>query len=276
MAPREALSGATTPDPSDGGRFASDLTMLDNPTWHALAARQERFGCRTSRAARFLPEVAVFGAVSDADDARAWDELAELTGGGQLVSLTGSDPRPPVGWPVHRRVDGVQMVADPARFVTPPGRPGERAGPAASVDVGEHGEEGADAIVALGRADVADILELVGVAQPGPFGPRTVELGGYVGVRRGGRLVAMAGRRLQLPGLCEISAVATHPDVRGQGLGRRVVAAVATAVVAEGDVPFLHASASNVVAIALYESLGFTVRKQVAFVVAEPPARRDA
>ncbi|MDA8276379.1 MAG: GNAT family N-acetyltransferase [Actinomycetota bacterium] len=270
------MSGATTPDPSDGGRFASDLTLLDNPTWHALATRQGRFGRRTTRAARFVPEVAIFGAVSDADDPRAWDELAELTGAGQLVSVTGSDPRPPAGWRVHRRVDGVQMVADPTRFVAPSGRRGGRAGPSPSVEVGEHGGEGGGELVPLGRADVADLLELVGVAQPGPFGSRTVELGGYVGVRRGGRLVAMAGRRLQLPGLCEISAVATHPDVRGQGLGRRVVTAVATAVVAEGDVPFLHASASNVVAIGLYESLGFTVRKQVAFVVVEPPARRDA
>lgn len=276
MAPPEPPPTTTTPDPTDGGRVAPDLALLDNPTWHALATRQGRIGRRSARAARFVPEVAIFGAVSDADDARAWDELAELTGAGQLVSLTGSDPRPPAGWPVHRRVDGVQMVADPARFVVPPGRPTERAGPAPSVDVGEHDDEGADELVPLGRADVADLLELVGVAQPGPFGPRTVELGGYVGVRRGGRLVAMAGRRLQLPGLCEVSAVATHPDVRGQGLGRRVVVAVASAVVAEGDVPFLHASASNATAIGLYESLGFTVRKRVAFVVTEPPARRDA
>ncbi len=217
-----------------------------------------------------MPEVAIFGAVSDADDPEAWDELAALTGAGRLVSLTGSHPRPPAEWPVHRSGEGVQMVADPTRFAAPPEvRVGSSGAPTAS-------GRGDDEPVPLGAADVADMLELVGLAQPGPFAPRTVELGGYVGIRRGGQLVAMAGRRLQLPGLCEISAVATHPDARGQGLGRRVVVAVASAVVAEGDVPFLHSTASNTPAIGLYESLGFTVRKHVAFVVTEPPSGPDA
>jgi hypothetical protein len=46
----------------------------------------------------------------------------------------------------------------------------------------------------LGVDDFPEMLDLVACAQPGPFGPRTIELGGYIGIRRGGNLVAMAGR----------------------------------------------------------------------------------
>jgi hypothetical protein len=39
------------------------------------------------------------------------------------------------------------------------------------------------------------MLELARRTKPGPFLPRTVELGTYLGLRRGGALVAMAGER---------------------------------------------------------------------------------
>ena len=38
---------------------------------------------------------------------------------------------------------------------------------------------------------------------------------------------------------------------------------VADRILARGETPFLHAYASNVGAIALYESLGFTLQRQV-------------
>jgi hypothetical protein len=63
------------------------------------------------------------------------------------------------------------------------------------------------------------MLELVRLTEPGPFAARTHRLGRYIGLRRGGKLVAMAGERMRLDGFTEISAVCTHPDARGQGLG---------------------------------------------------------
>ena len=74
------------------------------------------------------------------------------------------------------------------------------------------------------------MIALAELTRPGPFAASTVELGGYLGVRREGRLVAMAGRRLHLPGWIEISAVCTHPDHRGQGLSRLLMAGVETAI----------------------------------------------
>ena len=64
------------------------------------------------------------------------------------------------------------------------------------------------------------MMDLVAIAKPGPFGPRTPELGRYLGVHRDGRLVAMAGERLHLPGHVELSAICVHPDARGRGHGR--------------------------------------------------------
>jgi predicted GNAT family acetyltransferase len=91
-----------------------------------------------------------------------------------------------------------------------------------------------------------------------------------VGVRREGRLVAMAGRRLRLPGWIEISAVCTHPDHRGQGLSRLLMAAVQKAIRAEGDHAFLHVLHDNTGAVALYRRLGFTTRADMTITVVRP------
>ena len=82
--------------------------------------------------------------------------------------------------------------------------------------------------VALGTADVPEMTDLVTRTEPGPWRPRTVEFGGYVGVRDRGALVAMAGERMRPPGFTEVSAVCTEPEYRGRGLAgglTRVVAA---------------------------------------------------
>ena len=99
--------------------------------------------------------------------------------------------------------------------------------------------------VRLGPADVPEMLDLVARTQPGPFLPRTITSGTYLGIRRGGALVAMAGERMRPPGWGEISAVCTDPAHRGQGLAGRLVRAVGAVVRERGDVPFLHAAADE-------------------------------
>jgi hypothetical protein len=44
------------------------------------------------------------------------------------------------------------------------------------------------------------MLKLVRDTDPGPFLPRTIELGRYVGIRDGGVLIAMAGERFHFDG----------------------------------------------------------------------------
>jgi predicted GNAT family acetyltransferase len=115
-------------------------------------------------------------------------------------------------------------------------------------------------IIELGVADSAEMIALTALTKPGPFGKRTHELGTYLGIRRDGKLVAMAGERLKVPGYTEVSAVCTHPDHTGQGYAGVLMTEVMRRIRARGETPFLHSRGDNSRAIALYERLGFRQR----------------
>jgi GNAT superfamily N-acetyltransferase len=212
--------------------------VLENPVWAALTGPQACFAEAAGNAARFSSDVSPFAGVADLDDPQAWRDLASLTGD---ALLTGRAIRPQPGWELVGALSGVQMVG---RAMT-----------------GVHDPEA----VELTETDVPEILDLVSRAQPGPFGKRTIELGRYLGIRAGGRLVAMAGERLRLPGWTEVSAVCTDPAFQGQGLGARLTMAVAAGILERGDLPFLHAAETNERAIRLYARLGFELDHEVVF-----------
>ncbi|WP_165699198.1 GNAT family N-acetyltransferase [Candidatus Frankia alpina] len=176
-----------------------------------------------------------------------WRDAATLLGPGAVLPLAGFDGVLPTGWEVVGHGAGVQLVDE---------------GVAAVPD---------DEAVRLGPDDVEDILALIDHTRPGPFRSRTIELGTYLGIRRGGVLVAMAGERLHPPGWTEISAVCTEEAYRGQGLATRLVHAVTVIIRARGETPFLHASADNTGAIRLYEQLGFRLRRRVTFTAVRAP-----
>jgi len=115
-------------------------------------------------------------------------------------------------------------------------------------------------MVELKDNDSFAMLELTAVTKPGPFGPRTHELGYYVGIRDEGNLVAMAGERLKVPGYTEVSAVCTHPDHLGKGYAGRLMSEIMQGIRERGEKPFLHVRADNARAIALYQRLGFQTR----------------
>lgn len=116
--------------------------------------------------------------------------------------------------------------------------------------------------VTLGIDDASDMVALADTAKPGPFGPRTPSLGCYIGVRRGGRLIAMGGERFRLSGYTELSSICVHPAARGTGLGAAVIARLARGVLDRGEQPFLHVFPDNP-AMALYARLGFRERARV-------------
>jgi GNAT superfamily N-acetyltransferase len=223
------------------GRFVQSDAVLDNVPWAALTGPQKRFGEFHGRAARFRPDVSPFTGMDDTTDPAAWADLAALVGPGKPLFVAGPRVIPPPGWERVGGLPGVQMV-----------------------DAGVAGDDD-PAAVRLGDADVPEILDLVRRTDPGPFAERTIELGTYLGIRDGGRLVAMAGERLKVPGWTEVSAVCTDPAFRGRGLAARLIRAVVAGVRARDERPFLHAASTNTGAIALYERLGFAVRTPVIF-----------
>ncbi|MFG2949381.1 GNAT family N-acetyltransferase [Streptomyces adustus] len=239
-----APSSSSSPSPSP-----TQPHILDNAAWAALTGPHAHLAERVGRAARYPTDVSPFTALEDPADPRAWDDLAALVGPGIVTAVTAT-PTVPAGWETEDSGAGVQLV-DTALFAEP-----------------------APEAVRLGPADVPEILDLISLTQPGPFLPRTVELGTYLGIRDRGRLIALAGERLRPPGWTEISAVCTHPDHRGRGLATRLVRAVAAGIRERGDTPFLHAAASNTRAIRLYESIGFTLRSHTRFTLVRTPGDR--
>jgi ribosomal protein S18 acetylase RimI-like enzyme len=225
--------GGASPDRAEAG-------ALDHPAWASLTGPHARFAETVGRAARYPSDVSPFAAIApDSDD--GWADLARLVGAGGGFALAGEDRPLPAGWEVRWKGVGLQMV-----------------------DTGLRAEPD-EAAVALTAADVPEMMDLIARTRPGPFLERTIELGTYIGLRRGGALVAMAGERLRPPGWTEISAVCTDPSMRGQGLAARLIRALVVGVRARGDTAFLHVVGTNVTAIRLYEWMGFAVRREVTF-----------
>jgi ribosomal protein S18 acetylase RimI-like enzyme len=223
---------------TEPGRTADSHGVLDRVTWASLTGPHARFAERHGRAIRYQPDVSPFVALEDQADEQCWADAAELVGPqGTAVLLTGP-AEAPEGW---TRVWGEECTLFVGNLVD--ARPDPEA-------------------VVLGADDVPEMLDLIARTQPGPFLPRTVELGTYLGIRRGGVLVAIAGERQRPPGWTEVSAVCTDPAFRGQGLAQRLVRAVVFGIEQRGDRAFLNVLSSNASAIRAYESVGFTPRSR--------------
>ncbi|WP_116203748.1 GNAT family N-acetyltransferase [Amycolatopsis circi] len=218
-----------------------DSSILDNAAWASLTGPHAAFAERVGQAVRYPVDVSVFLAVPDEPSERVWDDIAALAGPGAVVPVLPQAGPPPPGWELLEKMAGVQLV-----------------------DAGVDAAPDPDA-VRLTVADVPEMLDLVARTKPGPFLPRTVLLGTYLGIRCHGALVAMAGERLHPPGWTEISAVCTDPAYRDRGLAGRLVRAVAAGIRDRGETPFMHAVASNVNAIRRYEGMGFRLRRTNAF-----------
>ncbi|MEU6172226.1 GNAT family N-acetyltransferase [Streptantibioticus parmotrematis] len=220
---------------------------LDNPARSALTGPHAHLAERRGRVLRYPADVCPFVALPDDPDAADWADAAALAGAGGAVVLAAVDTPTPPDWPETFAAPCVQLVDE-------------------RVAAGPDPEA-----VLLGPVDVPEMLDLVERTRPGPFLPRTAGLGTYLGIRRGGVLVAMAGERMRPPGWTEISAVCTDPAYRGQGLAARLIRAVTAVVRERGDQAFLHAASENTGAIRLYEALGFGLRRTTMFRGAQVP-----
>lgn len=225
------------------------MDPLDRPIWHSLNGGWRAFAVGDACALRLRAPVGVFGAARDAEapSIAALGRLGEAAGGYWAIERR---PMPvPRGHAAVREVAIEQMVLDRL------------------ADDGSGSDAG---IVPLGPSQGAAMVALARLTEPGPFNAETWRLGGFVGRFEGTRLVAMAGERMRVPGLTEVSAVCTHPDHRGQGHARALMAAVIRGILARGEGAFLHSYASNSSAIALYGSLGFRRRATMTVSVVAP------
>ena len=214
---------------------------LDRPVWNMLAGPMVGLARGGGAALRIDPGYGPFAAGRDRS-AKAQAALAELLADNDdRIWLVEAEAWPaPPGLRVVRTGQLVQMVAEEPAALEP-------------------GDEAAEP---LGESDVAAMTALALATEPGPWGPLTHRYGRFYGLRDGDRLAAMAGERMRpAEGFAEVSGVCTWPEYRGRGHAARLIRRVMAGFVERGDTPFLHSYAANAGAIALYERLGFRIRR---------------
>jgi predicted GNAT family acetyltransferase len=227
---------------------AKRMHPLDNIIWKALTTRHAEFAESFNQARRFIPEVSPLAAFCE-PTAEGYESLAGLVNKHGTIGLFLEAPyQPHPGWSFLAGAPMPEMVYE-----------------GNSVPLSSSSSD--PEIIELSAADVPDMIALTAITKPGPFHKRTHELGVYLGIRRDGKLVAMAGERLKIPGYTEVSAVCTHPEHTGHGYARILMAEVMRRILRRGETPILHVRQDNVRAIELYERLGFNQRVLLHFAV---------
>ena len=208
--------------------------LLDNIFWHTLVGPHAKFAIGANGARRYAPGFSPIVGFANAERPD-FDALTPICEPGEHFYCSGWTGPAPAGWCIEADSTMFCMVRDTDVAVTDEAPEAVRLGP-------EHGVQA---------------QELAALTRPGPFGPRTIELGDYFGCFEGPRLVAMAGERLHAGTLREISGICTHPDFRGRGFARRLMNKVLTRQLERREIPFLHVMCDNTSAHRLYEQMGF-------------------
>lgn len=217
---------------------------LHRPVWNALNSGWMPLAQGDAHALRIDPRYGPFAAAAD-DGPKAQAALAALVPkDGEAWIVEPEAPTPPPGTRLVREAMLAQMVAEEIPGDPAPFEP-----------------------VILTEEDAAEMRALALMTKPGPFLPLTHRLGRFIGIKEQGKLIAMAGERMRMPGFAEVSGVCTHPDHRGRGHAKRLMQIVARAMLERGETPFLHAYAAHEATVALYETLGFRVRARMHMMV---------
>lgn len=212
---------------------------LDNIFWHALTGPHAKFASGhggVRRYARGFSPIVVFENPLEPD----FESLASHVDAGEPFYCADWSGPAPEGWRVDVDAKMLLMVW--------------RAGMPEAIAT--------DGIVQLRPEHYPQAFELAALTRPGPFGPRTPELGDYFGIFEGGKLIAMTGERTQAPGYREVSGVCTDPAFQGRGLARKLVMHVVRRELERGETPLLHVMSNNTSARTLYERMGFEVHRE--------------
>ena len=208
--------------------------ILDNVVWFSLIGHQAKYATGKNNARRYAAGFSpIVGFADPADpDFASLSNYCELDEQVFCPEWNGATRE---GWRIHDEKALFRMVWDEAI-------PDEDDFPEA---------------VRLGPEHADQAFELAKLTNPGPFGPRTTELGEYFGCFDAGQLIAMAGERMHAENLREVSGICTHPDFRGRGLAQRLTLKLIRNEMQRGETPFLHVMGDNPEARQLYQKMGF-------------------
>ena len=213
--------------------------LLANPIWHSLSTLHSHLAQGNHLAKRYPEDIGPLAGISQ-HSAECWNALKAIVRPGDHCVLFLNEPFEPKG-----RLKLVSQFPIEQMLCESPGSL-----PLTDVEIEK-----------LNESDVPEMMSLAALTEPGPFRRRTIQLGGYVGIREEGRLAAMSGQRTAIPAYREISAVCTHPNYRGRGYAATLVSAVMNEMASRGELPYLHVRQDNVAAIRLYARLGFRISR---------------
>ncbi|HTE31786.1 MAG TPA: GNAT family N-acetyltransferase [Chryseolinea sp.] len=217
--------------------------VLHNPVYNALLTGDAVRSLGTENVKYFDEQVSPFAGF-DEENETGFDDLYDLLPiGRKILYAIPKRIKEPRQWQVLHEIEGLQFVFGKDQI---PGDPTIHPVP-------------------LDHQHIEQMVQLADLTKPGPFGTRTIEFGHYHGIFQEEKLVAMTGQRLHVADYTEISAVCTHPDHLGKGYAAALIVHQLDLIIRAGQKAFLHVRADNDRAIALYERLGFKVRRPMVF-----------
>ena len=213
---------------------------LKNPVWHALNETHHKFLINLNGVLFYDPEICTFGSFTNtAQTADALNAYSELCDSFFLVtedSVPTYDTNQVI---LNKKIEGCQMVLD--KLANQPIK---------------------ETIVPLSEAFKDEIYDLIWLVMPGYYRKRSYEMGNYYGILKDGKLVAIAGQRMQTNDFIEVSGVVTHPDYTRKGFAKQLVYHVSREIIKANKNAILHTTKGNT-AIPLYESLGYTLTRDM-------------
>ena len=228
------------------------LSDLDNVIWNCLSGTQALYAAGTGPARRYAAGFSPILGFADPENPDFAALEAFATAGEHFYVDRWTGPIP-AGWGLVSEAQMLKMVYRGAPIPV----------------------RGTPNIVRLEPHHYPEAMNLAALTRPGPFGPRTPELGVYLGIFDGGRLVAMAGERLQVGEWREISGVCTRPGYTGRGLAHQLVQVLIAQQQSRGERTFLHVMSANHRARQLYARLGFETYLETTVRVIERLASPD-
>jgi ribosomal protein S18 acetylase RimI-like enzyme len=217
--------------------------LLQNPVYHALLTGDQHLSFGTDHVKFYDEEVSPYVGFAENYTNGFADLYKLLPTGRRILYARPTSISIPYGWQLQHEIKGLQFV----------------------YEGGNEFDTDFTNIQPLNEAHVEQMIELVKLTKPGPFGKRTIDFGSYFGIFDKDKLVAMTGQRLHVTNYTELSAVCTHPDYLGKGYASALMQHQMQIILSNGQQPFLHVRDDNERAIAVYERLGFVVSRPMIF-----------
>ena len=181
---------------------------LDNLIWDSIIQNHKHLAITSENAAVYHPQVFNFAGLKE-NTIEAWTELAELVTPNRIITIAFEPPKTETHWEIVHQLHVNQMMI-------------EKPIPHKEMDFDS-----------LTNDDVPQMIELMEITDASPFTERTMEMGGYIGHKIGGKLVAMGGERMKADEFVEISGIGTHPDFRRRGYGKAVTCSLTRSFLVE-------------------------------------------